>query len=185
MPPMNPQRLAALLEPHLEALYRSAYRLCRRRADAEDLVQDVCVRAHAKAEQLERCASPRAWLLRVQYNLHVDTARREARRRTEPLDGPGAAAAPQVSADAGPDGYAEADLLAETLTAAWRSLNADQQALLALHAEGYSLGEITDITGLPLGALKARLHRARARLGKLLSTCRQRPRIAAVSGESL
>jgi RNA polymerase sigma-70 factor (ECF subfamily) len=181
MPPIDPQRLAALIEPHLDALYRSAYRLCRRPADAQDLVQDVCVRAHAKAEQLERCAAPRAWLLRVQYNLHVDTARREARRRTEPLD----AAEARASADPGPDGYAEADLLAETLMAAWQSLNADQQALLALHAEGYSLAEMAEITRLPIGALKARLHRARARLGKLLTLQRQGPRIAAASGESL
>lgn len=184
MPPMDPQRLAALIEPHLDALYRSAYRLCRRPADAEDLVQDVCVRAHAKAEQLERCAAPRAWLLRVQYNLHVDTARREARQRTEPLDRSLGTAEAPTSTDPGPDGYAEADLLAETLTAAWQALNSDQQALLALHAEGYSLAEIAEISGLPLGALKARLHRARARLGKLLTTYRQRPRVAAASGES-
>lgn len=84
----------------------------------------------------------------------------------------------------GPAGHAEANLLAETLTAAWQLLNADQQALLALHAEGYTLAEIAGITDLPLGALKARLHRARARLGRLLCTHRQRPRIAAVSGES-
>lgn len=185
MTPIDPQRFAALIEPHLDALYRAAYRLCRRVADAEDLVQDVCVRAYDKADQLERSHSPRAWLLSVQYHLHVDAARRDRRKRTESFEAPGRTADQYPSGDAGPDGHAEADLLARTLSAAWRQLNAEQRALLALHAEGYSLGELTEITGLPLSALKARLHRARARLGKLLKTHRERPRIAAVSGDSL
>jgi RNA polymerase sigma factor (sigma-70 family) len=185
MPPTDPQRFAALIEPQLDALYRAAYRLCRRAADAEDLVQDVCVRAHDKADQLERSHSPRAWLLSVQYHLYVDGTRRERRKRTEPFEEPGRAADQYPSNDAGPDGHAEADLLARTLSAAWQQLNDDQRALLALHAEGYSLAELAEIAGLPPSALKARLHRARARLGKLLKIHRERPRIAAVSGDSL
>jgi RNA polymerase sigma-70 factor (ECF subfamily) len=48
-------------------------------------------------------------------------------------------------------------------------LDADARVLLALHdIEGYSLAEMKEITGIKEGTLKSRLHRARAKLGKLL-----------------
>jgi DNA-directed RNA polymerase specialized sigma24 family protein len=55
------------------------------------------------------------------------------------------------------------------LNGAWRHLDTEQKALLALHdIEGHSLAELQEITGLKQGTLKSRLHRARVRLGKLL-----------------
>jgi DNA-directed RNA polymerase specialized sigma24 family protein len=52
---------------------------------------------------------------------------------------------------------------------AWQHLEKDQRALLALHAEGYTLEELHEITDLTTDVLKARLYRARVRLGKLLA----------------
>jgi RNA polymerase sigma factor (sigma-70 family) len=180
MPSDEALRCAALIEPHLEALFRAAYRLCRSVPDAEDLVQDVCLRAFDRCAHLRQADSPRAWLLRVLFNLHVDTARRAKRFTAQPFD-----EARRFGHDAAdmPADHAEAALLADTLDEAWRGLNPDQQALLALSAEGHSPAELAAITGLPLGALKARLHRARARLGRLLDRHRQPP-LAAYSGES-
>src|SRR5690606_2882765 len=178
-------RFAALIEPHLGALFGAAYRLRRSVPDAEDLVQDVCLRAYDRRDQLERAESPRAWLMRVQLNLHIDAVRRDARVAAASLDDERhdglSLACPGAD---GPDEQVEAARLAEVLTGAWRMLTPDQQALLALHAEGYTLAEMIEITGVPLGPLKARLHRARMRLGKLLEAHRQPPRVAAVSGES-
>jgi DNA-directed RNA polymerase specialized sigma24 family protein len=52
---------------------------------------------------------------------------------------------------------------------AWRHLDHEQRALLALHdIEGHTLAELMELTGLKEGTLKSRLHRARVRLGKLL-----------------
>jgi DNA-directed RNA polymerase specialized sigma24 family protein len=45
MPDKTNQRFHRLIEPHLDALFRAAYRLTRNRPDAEDLVQEACVRA--------------------------------------------------------------------------------------------------------------------------------------------
>ena len=47
-------------------------------------------------------------------------------------------------------------------------LDTEQRALLALHVEGYTLAELESITDLSTDVLKARLYRARVRLGKLL-----------------
>jgi len=170
-------RLARFVEPRLPALRRAAYRLCRRIADAEDLVQEVCLRAYEQLAALDGIAAPRAWLLKVQYHLHLDRVRRA--RPTASLDDDGIAADALAAAD---DPAADADrtALAERLAAAWPELTPDQQALLAYYAEGYSLRELTEITGLPLSALKARLHRARVRLGKLLQRTAERRPLAAV-----
>jgi RNA polymerase sigma-70 factor (ECF subfamily) len=56
---------------------------------------------------------------------------------------------------------------------------------LALHdIEGFSLRELKDLTGLPEGTLKSRLHRTRARLGRLLSNeAMQKPVLTVVGSK--
>ena len=75
----NSRRFDSVIRPHFDALYRAAMRLTRRREDAEDLVQDVLLRAFPALGQLETLDSPRGWLLRVQYRIFVDGYRRRHR----------------------------------------------------------------------------------------------------------
>ena len=159
--------LAALIAPHLNALFRAAYRLMGNRPDAEDLVQDVCVRAHAHLTDLKSAAQPKAWLLKVLYRAFVDMLRRRKRSpvatgedfdSTQPSDAPT------------PEDAAEGAFAEQRVLDAWHQLDRDQRALLALHVEGYSLAELAAITNLTTDVLKARLYRARVRLGKLLAT---------------
>ena len=75
---------ARLIEPHLASLYRAAYRLTGNRPDAEDLVQDVCVRAYANLRSLEDLERPKSWLMKIQYRMFVDGARRAGGRRYVP-----------------------------------------------------------------------------------------------------
>src|SRR5262249_1400003 len=82
MEPAGHADFARLIAPHAEALFRAAYRLTGNRADAEDLVQDVCVRAFANLRTLEALDRPKAWLLKIQYRVFIDGARR---RRRSPL----------------------------------------------------------------------------------------------------
>jgi RNA polymerase sigma-70 factor (ECF subfamily) len=162
-------RFASLVQPHFAALYRAALRLTRRRPDAEDLVQDVCVRACTRLPDLAAVTNPRAWLMRALYHCFVDAARRRRRRPHVPLpgdEGPGAPA----SDDPGPERVAEATRMHERLAAVWHLLDAEQRALLSLHAEGNDLEELAAIFGINRNALSARLHRARQRLAKLLAT---------------
>ena len=182
MPGNGHSRFAQFIAPHLEVLYRAGHRLCRNRADAEDLVQDVCMRALGTWRR-EPIESPRAWLLRIAFRLHVDGVRRAASRRAYSLDADDRV---EPAAERGaPDDSAETSLRLEALDAVWAELNADQQALLALYAEGYRLSEIAEIAELPLTALKARLHRARVRLGKLIEQRNQQRRPhAAMTGDA-
>jgi RNA polymerase sigma-70 factor (ECF subfamily) len=161
------RRFDAVVRPHFEVLYRAAMRLTRCREDAEDLVQDLALKACTELDRLEALESPRSWLLRVQYRLFVDGFRRRTRSPIAAgADGAGAEFA--ASADPGPAELSESRDRQRQLARAWRELNRRQQALLALHAEGYTPAELAEATGLSPNAIGVGLHRARARLAKLL-----------------
>jgi RNA polymerase sigma-70 factor (ECF subfamily) len=158
-------RFAKLIQQHYRALYGAAYRLTRSAADAEDLVQEVCVRAYPRVDEIERLEQPRGWLMRVMYRLFVDLRRRYERTHVRAIDDnedfPSGEPSPPEEADRALDRW--------RIEAAWRHLNQEQRLLLVLHdVEGYSLGEIHSLTGLKDGTIKSRLHRARVRLGRLL-----------------
>ena len=168
-----PQRFAVLVEPHYETMYRVAYRLTRSAHDAEDLAQEVCVRAFARLDEIEVLEQPRGWLLRVLFRLFVDSVRRYERKHVGSIDD----VDEDLLAYEGPSPVEEAERALERrrLDEAWRHLDHEQRALLALHdVEGYSLAELMGLTGLKEGTLKSRLHRARVRLGRLLQ--RETPR---------
>jgi RNA polymerase sigma-70 factor (ECF subfamily) len=162
-----PPDFRELVAPHLETLYRSAYRLTGNRWDAEDVVQEVCARACVNLSTIQSLEQPKGWLLKIAYRVFVDGVRRRARspvRATaEDFD------ATRASDDPSPEDAVELDLTARRLLAALGELEREQRALLVLHVEGYSLAELHDITNLSTDVLKARLYRARVRLGKLLA----------------
>jgi len=166
MKPAPHADFARLIAPHADALFRAAYRLTGNRTDAEDLFQDVCLRALANLRTLEALERPKAWLLKIQYHVFVDGARRRDRsplRATgDDLD------ASHASADPTLEEIAEGSLVERRILDAWSRLDTEQRALLALHVEGYTLAELESITDLSTDVLKARLYRARVRLGKLL-----------------
>jgi RNA polymerase sigma-70 factor (ECF subfamily) len=165
-----------LVAPHLEALFRSAYRLTGNRADAEDVVQEVCVRAYTHLQTLRTLEQPKSWLFKIAYRVFVDGVRRRTRspvRATaEDFDATRESDAPS------PDDTVEAELAERRLLSALAKLDADQRALLALQVEGYSLHELQTITDLSTDVLKARLYRARVRLGKLLTGTGKVPLLA-------
>lgn len=164
-----------LLRPHLDRLYRFAWRLCDNKAEAEDLFQDVVTKVYPRLSDLVEVQEPGAWLCKVMYNRFVDDRRRFARRRLVSVD---EAALPQKSLEALPgdlDPLADAERVdtIRRLDSALATLSEDHRLVVMLHdCEGYKLQEIQDITGDPLGTLKSRLHRARARLREILAPAR-------------
>jgi RNA polymerase sigma-70 factor, ECF subfamily len=163
------QRFTALIEPHLGALFRAAYRLSRNRADADDLVQETCVRAYLKIGELRETQPVKGWLLRVMHNLFVDGVRRA---RLAPVlhraDSESLESASRAD-EANPEASAYTTQREEQLQRAWLKLERGQRALLALKAEGYTLAEIGAITGIATDALTARLYRARQNFARHLT----------------
>lgn len=171
-----------LVRPHFEVLHRAALRLTRQRHDAEDLVQDVCLRAYRELDTLESLEYVRGWLLRVQYRIFVDSARKRFRSPIDPVAGGDDGTFASEEPD--PEELASAADTRRRLDAAWAQLTGEQQALLALHAEGYGLAELERIVGKNRNLLSARLHRARARLAKLMGADRRSgSRIACTENE--
>lgn len=155
-----------LVTPHVEQLYRVAYRFTGTRHDAEDLVQELLVRLYPKRNDLRDMEKLGAFLTRSLYNLFIDQVRRNAR---EP-DGV-EAAEPAADPRHGPEMLAEGALLQRRLVTALGALNPDQRALISLHdIEGYSLPELELLLETPVGTLKSRLHRARARMREILES---------------
>lgn len=158
--PDGVQRFKALIEPHLDALFRAAYRLARNRSDAEDLVQETCVRAYDHIAELRESEPVKGWLLRVLHNVFVDGARR-TKRSPVATRAEGGELDSCASPGPNPEEAAYAAQREELLQRAWLKLERGHRALLALRAEGYTLDEISKITGLALDVLNARLYRAR------------------------
>jgi RNA polymerase sigma-70 factor (ECF subfamily) len=162
----------ALLRPHLDRLYRFACRLCASRADAEDLFQDVLTKVFGRLDDLVDVQEPGSWLCRIMYNHFIDNRRRFARQRLVIVEEAQVAgnSVEALPGELDPVVDAErADNIMQ-LDKALSQLNDAQRLVVMLHdCEGYKLIEIQAITGDPVGTLKSRLHRARARLRELLA----------------
>lgn len=167
MPNADARRFKALVEPHLDALFRAAFRLSRNQADAEDLVQETCVRAYLSIGELRESQAVRAWLLRVLHNLFVDIMRHA--RRAPIVSREDCADPVNASPDLNPEESASATEREEQLQRAWLRLDRGHRGLLALRAEGYTLPEIREITGLTMDVLNARLYRARRSFARHLT----------------
>jgi len=161
-----------LMRPHVEFLYRLAWRFTGSVADAEDLLQDVLLKLYPRSGEVARIEQLRPWLAKVLYRQYVDFARRRAR---SPLADPAEEgsdedeAAPASPEDDGPEARAERGEWRERLLAALEQLNPEQRAVLTMHdVEGYSLEELEALLEAPVGTLKSRLHRARRRLRAVL-----------------
>lgn len=162
----------ALIRPHLDRLYRLSFRLAGSKPEAEDLFQDILTKIFPRMDELVELEEPGSWLCRVMYNHFVDNRRRFARQRLvvvseDQLPGQSLELLPG-SLD--PINDAEKSDNIMQLDAALNTLSDDHRLVVMLHdCEGYKLQEIHDITDTPVGTLKSRLHRARARLREILA----------------
>ncbi len=160
-----------LVRPHFDRLYRLAWRLTGARPEAEDLFQELLIKAFGKLDDLVVIDEPGSWLCRVMYNLFIDERRRFARRRMHTVDEghlPGEGLADLPGADDPVRDNERLEKLGQ-LNKALAQLSDEHRIVVLLHdTEGYKLAEIEKLTGAPLGTVKSRLHRARARLREIL-----------------
>ena len=165
------QEFTAFVRPHLERLYRFAYRLTGHREDAQDLVQDVLLKAYAQADRLADIEVPLTWLSRVLYNRFIDNQRRYSARRLRLVTHDLLSSDPDLAAsnEQSPEDQAASEYDIKRLETALARLSDDHRLIINLHdVEGYTMTEIAEITGISLGTLKSRRHRARQRLQNIL-----------------
>ena len=162
-------RFEAVVLPHLDAAYTLARYLTRNEHDAEDVVQDACLRAlkYFDGFRGEEATSARAWLLAIVRNTAFSSRRRER---------PDAVVLQFDEAqhsDAVADEHPEAEVLRsaakESLGRALDRLAPEFREVIVLRElEGLSYKEISDVAGVPVGTVMSRLSRARNRLQQAL-----------------
>jgi RNA polymerase sigma-70 factor (ECF subfamily) len=105
------------------------------------------------------------------YNLFVDERRRFTRQRMHLVD-EGSLAGDGLEGLPGPGDPAHDMVRYDKFIRLGRALNQlsdEHRVVVLLHdTEGYKLSEIEELTGTPVGTVKSRLHRARARLREIL-----------------
>ncbi len=155
--------------PEVEVMLRVAQSLTRNRADAEDLVQDSMIRAYKAIERFDG-RYPRAWLLTILRNTHIN---RNRRRRPELLRDPDVQMERLVQSPANdeairPDRFVDLEFDAD-LEAAFDSLGDPFREVIELvDMDGLAYAEAAEVLGIPVGTVMSRLHRGRKKIREQL-----------------
>ena len=128
-------RFAEIVRPHFDSLFAAARRLTASAADAEDLVQDVCLKAHLHIDELEQIEFQRAWLLKILYHRFIDIQRSRDRSPVDMAETGTDSNDPDRLSPAGsrPDELVEREMRVDRIVRAMGILNNEATSLLALH----------------------------------------------------
>jgi RNA polymerase sigma-70 factor (ECF subfamily) len=163
--------------PHLDALYGAALRLTRNRAEAEDLVQDVYVRAFRFWHTFKQGTSIKAWMFTILRNTFINRYHRNHRVRDVEADleaqlrsvGTGAGIGETSAHVPSAEAAVGQRMAQERIQAALESIPSDyRMAVLLADLEGLAYKEIADIMGCPIGTVMSRIYRGRKLLHALL-----------------
>lgn len=166
-----------MVRPHLDYLYGVALRLCGNRAVAEDLVQEMLLRAFRGFSRLRNRARPRFWLTRILRSCHYDRFRAEHEvDETLGRDRDVAFDLFDTIVEEDPFPYSDRvhlDFLelfddVKIIEVFARLHPAHREALILAYVYGYKAREIAEITGAALGTVLARLSRGRKQLEREL-----------------
>jgi RNA polymerase sigma-70 factor (ECF subfamily) len=156
-----------LTAPLLGALYRFATQKLRDAHQAEDLVQEVCLKAYQAFDHFERGTNYRAWLFRILSNTILDLQRQASKKPIEVnIDTGRSVFRLNIEAEHNRFLDPEQQLMAASLAHEVRTAIADlppegQTVVLLNFVEGFSYKEIAAILGCPIGTVMSRLYRAR------------------------
>jgi RNA polymerase sigma-70 factor (ECF subfamily) len=171
-----------LLEPHRTALYNSALRLTHHPEDAEDLFQEVIVRAYASFHRFRRGTNFKAWLFRILTNTYINEYRRRLRAPTPvaweevSLEAEWELSQGQADSSAVPEDALLSTVFDEEVETALRELPEEFRMVVILaDLQEFSYQEIAGMLRIPIGTVRSRLFRGRRQLRlKLEGYARQR-----------
>jgi RNA polymerase sigma-70 factor (ECF subfamily) len=172
----DPQSLEEALALLQKTVFSFSMKVCGQRQDAEDTMQEVLLKSVPNLPKFDNPKALMVWLYKVAKNRCLMSRRKSKfapkqdlsleelmpdRRELQKLSG-------------SPDGTPETSLLrrenAKRLREAVQKLPAEYRLILVLHdMEELSDGDVAEITGLRLGTIRVRLHRARLFVRKELA----------------
>lgn len=156
---------------HLDSLYRAAFALCSNSQDAEDLVQQTCLKAFEYYGSFKKGTNCRAWLLRILRNKWIDQIRhnRHVEKNIE-IDEEIVAEPRTFEETSWTDSTDLLENFADPqIIRALRELPGDSRlTLFLIDVEELSQEEVAQIMDIAVGTVKSRTSRARATLKEKL-----------------
>ncbi len=153
-----------LVERHKQRVYYLALDLTGNHHDAEDLSQEVFIKAHRNLDSFRGEASFFSWLYRITVNTYLNKRRKKAVRYMQLWDDfeqvtSGAGAPP------GPDAQAERNAMQAHIDASLEALSERERTAFVLkHYHGYKIREIAEMLDVADGTIKSLLYRATRKL---------------------
>ncbi len=164
-----------LVEPQLPTLFRLACRMVRAREDAEDLVQETCLKAFRAFHQFQLGSDCKAWLITILINTYRDWVRRSLKQPRPVGFDDFADFYSQLQQEQAqqtiqnPEDAAIHHNLERLVRMAIDDLPPEfRLAVFLADVEGYSYKEIAEIVGCPIGTVMSRLYRGRQLLQSTL-----------------
>lgn len=167
-----------VLSEHLDALYRTALRLCRgREADAEDLMQEMALRAFRHFRELRDLEAARSWFFTTLMRTHLNRVRTTQRHPEVAMDDLDEFAFEQALEEwrgvETPDRALDRARLAERLESALDALDPALRTVIWLvDVEGFRQREVATMLRIPEGTVASRLYRGRHELRERLRAYR-------------
>jgi RNA polymerase sigma-70 factor (ECF subfamily) len=161
----GPSEAGAAFDRILAELRPKLHRYCARMTgsvvDGEDVVQEALLNAIEALPETRSIAYPEGWLFRIAHNAALDFLRRRARHEAMRSDqDPDMIIDPASAAD-------DSQIAATSLRTFMRLPVAQRSSVILMDVLGYSLEEIGSVMNSSIPAVKAALHRGRARLREL------------------
>lgn len=156
------EAFGAVIAHYYDFIYRTAYKWCGMKSDAEDVAQDVAVKLAGAIRQFDGRSAFSSWLYRVTLNAVRDRQREAGRnrRRTDALA--------LVADDAAPPEQEEAVAMGELWAAVRRLPPQQRDAVLLVYAEEMSHAAAGDVLGCKEATVSWHIHEAKKTLRGLL-----------------
>jgi len=176
-PSENRHILSQVLDEVFDGLYGYAMVLSRDRTEAEDLVQETCVRAVKAIESLQPGSNAKSWLFTILRNIWLNQVRkRRAAPKIVELDVDESTLGMAVESSKDPHALYVSRVERDQVREAIQQLPDEFREIIVLREyEELSYQEIASLLGCPAGTVMSRLGRARSKLRSLLSNTLRTP----------
>lgn len=165
------EAFSIIVDQYQARIYGFVRRMLRNTEDAEDVAQEVFIKAFENFDRFDGRASLSTWLFKIASNLCIDRARKRGRRpelvSLEPGNGEGIQDAADLRWD--PQSSVVTSEMEQAIEEALAQLSEKLRSVLLLHdLEELSYEEISKAVGIPVGTVKSRLFLARNQLQQAL-----------------
>ena len=160
---------------HIDALYRSALYLAKKESNADDLVQETCLRALKSLKNDKEVDNVKAWLFKILVNTFINKYRKDKRDLSlvdfDSIESFYGSLEEEAQMSSIPEDEAEFNnLLDDDVKKALEELPDDFRMVILLSTvEGFSYKEISKMVDCPVGTVMSRIYRGRKMLKERLA----------------